>query len=195
VPSEQSRPDVVLARRLFRLRLQRWQRRRLVFVDESGINLSFTPTYGRALRGERVVDDVPAGRWETYSVIAALRSSGIVAPMVLRGAMDTAALRAWVQSTLAPELRQGDIVVWDNLSIHEDPEVAEMIAMRGARLEFLPPYSADLNPIEEAWSKMKSVLRRIGARTLDALLAAVAEALEAISPIDCNGWFRHAGYR
>ena len=165
-----------------------------MFVDESGVHLALTPAYGRAPRGERVVDDVPSHRWETYSVIAALRCTGIVAPMVLRGAVDTAALRAWVQTTLAPELQAGDIVVWDNLRIHEDPEVAEMIAIRGARLEFLPPYSADLNPIEEAWSKMKSVLRRICARTLDALLSGVGEALEAISPSDCHGWFKHAGY-
>ncbi len=172
----------------------RWAMRKLVFIDESGVNLSQTRTEARAPRGERVVDHVPGRRWETYSIIAGLRSTGIVAPMVLPGAMNTESLRVWVQTVLAPELKRGDIVVWDNLGIHTDPDVAAAIAARGARLEFLPPYSPEFNPIEEAWSKMKGILRTAKARTVDALVQAVGEALEAISATDCLGWFKHAGY-
>jgi transposase len=174
--------------------MRRWTPRQLVFVDESGINFALTPTRARAPRGERALDDVPGGHWETYSVVAALRSTGIVAPMMLSGAMNTASLLVWVQEVLAPSLNRGDIVVWDNLRIHKDPEVCTAITSRGARLEFLPPYSPELNPIEEAWSKMKSFLRLAKARTFDALLQALGEALETISPADSAGWFKHAGY-
>ena len=114
--------------------------------------------------------------------------------MVLPGAMNTDALRVWTREVLAPELRPGDLVIWDNLRIHADPEVADSIKTQGARLLFLPPYSPELNPIEEAWSKMKSVLRAIGARAFDALINAVRDALQGITPEDCGGWFRHAGY-
>jgi transposase len=172
----------------------RWAIRKLVFIDESGVNLSQTRTEGRAPRGERVIDHVPGRRWETHSIIAGLRTTGIVAPMVIPGAMNTDSLRVWVQTVLAPELRRGDIVVWDNLGIHTDPDVAAAIVARGARLEFLPPYSPEFNPIEEAWSKMKGILRAAKARTVDTLVQAVGEALEAISPTDCHGWFKHAGY-
>ena len=171
-----------------------WAASKLVFIDESGINLALTRSEARAPRGERVVDYVPGRRWETFSVIAALRTDGIVAPMLLPGAMNTEALRAWVHQVLAPELRRGDIVIWDNLGIHDDPEVRQMIAACGARLEFLPPYSPDLNPIEQAWSKMKAVLRTAGARVSEALLQALDDALTSITSSDCHGWFRHSGY-
>lgn len=174
--------------------MRRWRVPRLVFIDKSGINLAHTPAHARAPRGERVVDYVPGGRWETYSVIAGLRSTGVIAPMMLRGAMNTHALLTWVQDVLAPELLAGDIVVWDNLSIHKDPDVVAAIRAAGARLEFLPPYSPELNPIEEAWSKMEAILRVAKARTLDALLECLGDALEDISHSDALGWFEHAGY-
>jgi transposase len=139
------------------------------------------------------VDHIP-GRRETYSVIAALRSTGVFAPMLLPGAMNTDTLLAWVEQELAPTLRRGDIVVWDNVGFHQSPDVAALVKKRGARIEFLPPYSPDLNPIEEAWSKMKSFLRVAKARAADALVAALDDALSAISAADCTGWFNHAGY-
>jgi len=175
--------------------MRRWPADKLVFIDESGVNLALTRRQAWGPRGERVVDDVPVGRWETYSVIAALREEGVTAPMVLRGAMDTESMRAWVRTQLAPTLRRGDIVVLDNISFHDDQEVAELIARRGARLEFLPPYSPDLNPIEEAWGKVKTILRAAKARVLEALIWALDEGLSATSPQDCQGWFQHAGYR
>jgi transposase len=186
---------VIDARERFQRRMRRWPADKLVFVDESGVNFAMTRSLAWGPRGERVTDDVPAGRWETYSVIAALRAKGVTAPMVLRGAMDTESMRAWVRTELAPTLRRGDIVVLDNVSFHDDPEIAELIGQRGARLEFLPPYSPDLNPIEEAWAKVKTILRAAQARVFDALLWALDEALSAISSQDCQGWFQHAGYR
>lgn len=156
--------------------------------------MALTPARARAPRGERVVDRVPGGAWETYSVIAGLRSSGVIAPMMLRGAMNTDALLAWVRTALVPNLKPGDIVVWDNLRIHRDPEVLGAITATGARLEFLPPYSPEFNPIEEAWSKVKSLLRVAKARAFDDLLTALCDALRSISTADCLGWFCHAGY-
>lgn len=173
----------------------RWDPRKLVFIDESGVNLALTREQAWGPRGERVVDSVPHGRWETYSVIAALRHRGVIAPMLIRGAVDAEVMRAWVRQELAPKLRAGDIVVLDNISVHDDPEVAEAIEARGARLQFLPPYSPDLNPIEPAFGKMKSMLRAAKARVADALVWALDEALSAITPQDCRGWFRHSGYQ
>jgi transposase len=140
------------------------------------------------------MDHVPGNRWETYTIIAGLRSTGIIAPMVIAGAMNTEALRVWVSEVLAPRLRRGDIVVWDNLSIHRDPDVAALIRARGAKLRFLPPYSPEFNPIEEAWSKLKAILRVASARTIAALVVAIGDAFRAISRRDCRGWFTHAGY-
>ena len=108
--------------------------------------------------------------------------------------MNTAALLTWVEVVLAPTLQRGDIVVWDNLRIHSDPEVVSAIRARGARLEFTPPYSPEFNPIEEAWSKMKAIMRAAKARTVGELLEFLGDALRAISPADCRGWFKHAGY-
>ena len=192
--TERDRPDVVEARQRFFRRMLWWHNRSLVFIDESGVNLSQTRAEGRAPRGQRLVDAVPGGRWENYTIIAGLRESGIIAPMMLPGAMNSERLRTWVRKSLAPALKRGDIVVWDNLSIHNDSQVAALIEQRGATLEFLPAYSPDLNPIERAWSKMKTILRKLKARTRDALTNALGTALHAITKQDCLGWFKHSGY-
>jgi len=185
---------VIRAREVFQQRRQRWRKRRLWFVDESGVNLALTRPDAWAPRGERIVDHVPGRRWETFSVIAALSLDGVHAPMLLPGAMNTEAMRVWARESLAPLLQRGDIVIWDNLGIHGDFEVRLAIESTGARLEFLPAYSPDLNPIEHAWSKTKAVLRRLGARTWRHLITAVGDALHAITPADSAGWFRHCGY-
>jgi transposase len=184
---------VIDARDRFRRRMRRWSLERLVFIDESGVNLSETRSHGWAPRGERVADDIPAHR-ETYSIIAALRGTGVFAPMLIAGAMNTDAMLAWVEGVLAPKLRQGDIVIWDNVRFHFAPEVLDAIKKVGARVEFLPPYSPDLNPIEEAWSKTKAFLRVAKARAFDVLIDALGAALRDISRSDCIGWFKHAGY-
>lgn len=163
-------------------------------MDESGVNLALTRTNAWAPRGERIVDQVPGRRWENFSLIAALSLDGVHAPMLLPGAMNTEAMRVWARESLAPLLQSGDVVVWDNLGIHGDFEVRLAIESTGARLEFLPPYSPDLNPIELAWSKTKAVLRRLGARSWRRLVNAVGTALHAITPEDSAGWFRHCGY-
>jgi transposase len=171
-----------------------WVAERLVFVDESGVNLSMTRAEARAPRGERVIDHVPGDRWTNFTIVAGLRLEGITSPMLLAGAMNTESLRAWTINCLCPNLRPNDIVIWDNLSIHADPIVACAIAERGAWLEFLPPYSPDLNPIEKAWSKMKAILRRFGPRSWKRLVATVRRALLAIERTDASGWFAHCGY-
>jgi len=179
---------------VFCQRRQRWRSKRLWFVDESGVNLALTRTSGWAPRGERLVDHVPGRRWETFTLIAALSLDGVHAPLLLPGAMNTEAMRVWTRECLAPLLQRGDVVVWDNLGIHDDFEVRLAVEGAGARLEFLPPYSPDFNPIEQAWSKTKANLRRLGARTWRRLVSAVGDALHAITPTDSAGWFRHCGY-
>lgn len=175
--------------------MRRWRPERLVFIDETGVNVALARAEGRAPRGQRLVDHVPTCRWESYTLIAGLRCEGVLAPMIFPGALNTEALRAWATRFLAPELQPGAIVIWDNLGVHDDVEVRRAIRARGARLRFLPPYSPDLNPIEHAWSKAKRIFRAIRASTFDALVDAAAEALHAISPSDCRGWFKHDGYR
>lgn len=138
------KPDVIRARELFEQRRQRWRKKRLWFVDESGINLALTRANAWAPRGERIVDHVPGRRWENFSLIAALSLDGVHASMLLPGAMNTEAMRVWVRDSLAPLLQSGDVVVWDNLGIHRDFEVRLAIESTGARLEFLPPYSPAL---------------------------------------------------
>jgi transposase len=165
-----------------------------VFIDESGVNTSMTRAEAWAPRNERAVDHVPGRRWESHTVIAALRVDGICAPMVLPGAMNTEALRVWVRDCLCPELRPGDIVIWDNLGIHGDPELEQYIRSRGAALEFLPPYSPELNPIELVWSKVKAILRRLRPRDWNGILAALRQALLAVSSTECLNYFCHAGY-
>lgn len=153
-----------------------------------------TRTCGWAPRGERVVDHVPGRRWETFTVVAGIRDDSVLAPMILPGAMNTDAFRVWVQDCLAPELQRGDTVIWDNLGIHGNAEARWAIESRGARLRFLPPYSPDMNPIELAWSKAKTLLRAAAPRNWKDLVSAVGHALRAISPSDCDGWFSHCGY-
>lgn len=145
-----------------------------------------TRAVARAPRGERIVDHVSGGRWKNFTIIAGLRLDGISAPMLLPGAMNTESLQAWAVDCLCPTLRPNDIVIWDNLNIHADPLIACAIAERGAWLQFLPPHSPNLHPIEKAWMKMKSILRRLGPRSWTRLVAAVRRALLAVEPTDAS---------
>jgi len=153
-----------------------------------------TSTRGRAPRGERLVCPVPHGHWRTTTFLCALRADGLVAPVVLDGAVDGPAFLAWVEQMLAPALRPGDTVVADNLGSHKVAGVREAIEARGASLLHLPPYSPDLNPIELAFSKLKRLLRTAAARTADALCDAVAAALGQFTAAECAGYLRHCGY-
>lgn len=168
--------------------------KRLKFIDEIGTNLGLTRLFGRAAPGARVVEATPGHSGPHYTVVAALGWSGVKAPWVLAGAMDGTAFAAYVELVLAPTLRQGDIIVLDNLSAHKTAHIRQLIEARGARLEFLPPYSPDFNPIELCWSKVKTALRAAKARTLDALLDVLADALRSICRHDIQAWFAHCGY-
>jgi transposase len=168
--------------------------RRLVFIDETGAKTNMTRRYGRAPAGKRVLDHAPSGHWNTTTLIAAMGSRGPLAPLLLEGATDTEVFAAWAEQMLVPALRPGDIVVMDNLSSHKAARIRTLIEGAKAHLLYLPPYSPDLNPIEKMWSKIKALLRGAKARTQEALSQAVANALNAVTHSDIEGWFRHCGY-
>jgi transposase len=165
-----------------------------VFIDESGAKTDMTRTRGRAPRGVRVVEPVPAGHWQTTTMIAAVRTTGPCAAAVVCGATDSDVFRAYVEHVLVPDLRPGDVVVLDNLTPHKATGVAEMIEAAGATLRYLPPYSPDFNPIENMWSKVKQFLRAAAARTRETLADAITAALGTVTAHDCRGFFRHCGY-
>ncbi len=149
---------------------------------------------GRALKGERCRAAVPHGHWKTTTFAAALRVDGMTAPMVLDGPMNRAAFQAYVEQVLVPALRCGDTVIMDNLPAHKGAEVRRAIEAAGATLCYLPPYSPDFNPIENAFSKLKAFLRKVGARTIDELWGVIRDALPRFTPQDCANYFTAAGY-
>jgi transposase len=153
-----------------------------------------TRRYGRALRGQRLVASVPHGHWKTSTFLAALRQDRITAPCVIDGAINGETFRAYVEQFLAPTLAPGDIVIMDNLGSHKVAGVRQAIEATGATLCYLPPYSPDLNPIEQFFAKLKALLRKAAARTVDALHAAVADALNACSASECLNYLAEAGY-
>lgn len=167
---------------------------RLVFVDESGANTQMTRHYGRSPIGQRLVCPVPHGHYQTTTLIAAVRSRGPQAPWLFGGAMDGALFLAWVKQGLVPGLHRGDVVILDNLATHKVAGVREAIEAAGARLEYLPPYSPDFNPIEPMWSKVKQGLKSQEPRNDRQLLKAARIAFAAVTPADCQGFFLHAGY-
>ncbi len=153
-----------------------------------------SPTRGRAPRGERLVCALPHGHWHTTTFLCGLRSTGLVAPLVLDGAINGAAFLAYVEQFLAPTLSRGDVVVLDNLSSHKVSGVREAIEARGATLLYLPPYSPDLNPIELAFSKLKRLLRDAAERTVEALWQTIGSLLDRFSPTECANYIRHCGF-
>ena len=181
-----------------RRRWRVWQRymdpARFVFLDETGASTSMVRRYGWAPRGERLVGAAPHGHWKATTFVAGLRASGVVAPFVLDGPMTGAAFRAYVERVLAPSLSPGDVVVMDNLAAHKVAGVREAIEAVGASVLHLPPYSPDLNPIEQFFSKLKALLRKAAARTKDALWAAVGGALDAFPEAECRNYLAHCGY-
>lgn len=166
-----------------------------MFIDETAVTTKMTRLYGRAPIGERLVAKVPHGHWKTLTLVAALRIDGLTAPYVIDGAMDGPAFLAYVEQVLVPTLNNGDVVFMDNVRTHKVAGVAEAITAVGANLRYLPAYSPDLNPIENAYSKLKGLMRKGGARTVDALTKLVGRSLRGFTPADCRGYFSHAGYR
>lgn len=166
----------------------------LVFVDETWATTNMARRHGRSPRGQRMVASVPHGHWQTSTFVAGLRQDGITAPCVLDGAINGRLFRAWVEQFLAPTLRPGDVVILDNLSSHKVDGVRQAIEARGATMRPLPPYSPDLNPIEQTFSKLKAHLRRIAARTRETLWASMAQVLETITPTECRNYIANSGY-
>ena len=170
---------------------------RLVFLDECGMLTNMARLYGRSPRGTRAPGSVPCGRWERLSVLGALGQNGMVASMSIQAATDGAVFCAYLEQVLLPELqrtRPDAVIVMDNLGAHKTPEVRAFLGRSGFLYRYLPPYSPDLNPIELAWAKLKAVLRKAAARTVEDLHQALGPALDAITAQDARGFFRHAGY-
>jgi len=182
------------ARAAWRERVKGIDPARFVWVDETGSNLGMTPRFSRAPRGERAVGSAPRNRGINRTLVTSLSLEGAGPGLLLEGSLTGAAFDAYVRHVLAPTLRPGQIVVVDNLSAHHGESARAAIEARGAELWFLPAYSPDLNPIEEAFSKLKELLRRAAARTHEALAAAIWAALKVITPQDALGWFSHGGY-
>jgi transposase len=182
-------------RQAYREQIRRQAADEFVIVDESGTNLNLTPLYARAPRGQRAYGAVPRNTPPNTTLIAALTTAGMGPAMLLEGATDTVAFEAYVEAFLTPSLAPGQVVVMDNLSAHKSTRVRTLIEARGCVLWYLPAYSPDLSPIEHAFSKLKTSLRRAAARTHEALEQAIARALDEITPTDARGWFAHCGYR
>jgi transposase len=165
-----------------------------VFIDETWASTKMARTCGRAPRGKRLRAAVPHAHWKTTTFVAGLRSTGMMATLVLDGPINGAAFQAYVEQVLAPELNPGDVVVMDNLSSHKGAGVREAIEAAGAELLYLPPYSPDFNPIENAFAKLKALLRKAAERTVRGLWAAIGTAAAAFSPQECANYFAAAGY-
>lgn len=165
-----------------------------MFLDETWATTAMARTHGRAPRGQRLICPIPAGHWHTTTFLCGLRANGLIAPLVLDGAINGAAFLAYVEQFLAPALRPGDVVILDNLGSHKVAGVRESIEARGAFLRYLPAYSPDFNAIELAFSKLKRLLRTEVACTVDALWGAFARLLNHFSPGECARYLRHCGY-
>lgn len=186
---ERDTPRVQKQRRVFRKKMATVAPERLVFVDETGTTTAMGRTYGRAPAGERVQATAP-GAWNNVTLISGLRTSGVVAPMALPGATDRAVFETYVEHVLVPELRPGDVVIWDNLSPHKSASARAAVEAVGARVEPLPVYSPDLSPIEEMFSKIKEGLRSIAARSIEKVIDAMGQALHKVTQHDVFGWFQ-----
>lgn len=167
---------------------------RLVFIDETWASTNMARRHGRCPRGERLQVGVPHGHWKTTTFVGALTLRGFIAPWVLNGPINADAFETYVEKVLVPELRKGDIVVMDNLSSHKGSGVRTLIEAAGAQLRYLPPYSPDLNPIENAFSKLKAMLRKAAERTMDGLWTQIGRLLDLFLPDECKNYFTAAGY-
>ena len=167
---------------------------RLIFLDETWATTNMTAHWGRSPKGERCLGYAPGGHWHTTTFVCALSSEALLAPLVLDGPINGDAFVAWVEQFLLPQLREGDIVVMDNLSSHKVAGVRRAIEGVGASVRYLPPYSPDLNPIKMAFSKLKTLIRKAAARTYDQLWAAVGQVCDLFSDEECYNYFKAAGY-
>lgn len=192
--SERDTPRVQALRAEYHVAMVEFIAKHLKFLDESGVHLGFTRLYGRAAPGTRVVEATPYQPSEKWTLVAALGLQSIDAPWVLPGNMTGEAFEVYVRQVLAPTLQPNDVVVLDRLPAHRVAGIEQLIQARGARLQFLPPYSPDFNPIERCWNKIKTILRSLKARTAEALLEAIKTALASITDRDARAWFEFCGY-
>jgi transposase len=193
--AEQDRPDVAEAREEWRASQPDLNPEHLVFIYETGAKTNMVRLYGRAPRGRRLKASAPHGHWMTTTFVGALRCDTIAAPCVFDGPMNAACFLAYVEQFLAPALREGDVVVMDNLPAHKVAGVREAIERTGATLRYLPPYSPDFNPIEQAFAKFKASLRKAAARTFEDLSKAITQALADFKQQECANYIANSGYR
>ena len=192
--AEQERPDVAEARTVWKADQPFLDPARLVFIDETGTSTNMARLRGRARRGHRVVGRVPWGHWKTMTFVAGLRHDAITAPFVIDKAMTAVIFIEYVRQCLVPTLRPGDIVVMDNLPAHKNAAVRQIIEAAGAELRYLPPYSPDLNPIEQAFAKLKAHLRKAQERSIDTLWPRIGKLLDLFQSNQCANFFVNAGY-
>src|ERR1035437_6967875 len=192
--TEQDRPDVAMARSVWKARQGLLDPARLVFIDETGTSTNMARLRGRCRRGQRLIGKVPHGHWKITTFVAALRHDAITAPFVIDEPMTGEIFRVYLERCLVPTLKPGDIVVMDNLAAHKNDEVRRIIEAAGAQLRYLPPYSPDLNPIEMAFAKLKAHLRKAAERSIPALWDRIGSILDLFSPRECLNFFNHAGY-
>jgi len=165
-----------------------------VFLDESSINIDMTRLYARGARGQRVYDYVPDTRWKAMSIISSLRLNGQTESLVYKDSLTGDFFKQWLKEALCPTLKNGDILIMDNLSCHKVKGVRELVENAGAQLRYLPPYSPDFNPIEKMWSKIKAILRKLKCRSEKRLFDGIREAFLQVSKFDVLGWFNSSGY-
>ncbi|WP_245435564.1 IS630 family transposase [Microvirga calopogonii] len=195
--SEQDRSDVRQAREHWHAKRQprmRQEPHRLVFLDETGTSTKMTRLRGRCLKGQRLYAKAPFGHWLTQTFVVGLRYCGLTAPWVIDGPMTRQIFETYVETQLAPTWSKGDVVILDNLAAHKSEKAAECLKQRGAWFLFLPPYSPDMNPIEQLFAKLKALLRKAEARTFDALWRAIGEICDGVEPEECRNYFTAAGY-
>ena len=192
--SEQDRPDVARRRVRWKTHQSKLDPERLVFIDETWAKTNMTRSHGRCLRGKRLLAKVPHGRWRTLTFLAALRSDRIDAPCVLDGPINGQSFLAYVEQFLVPTLKSGDIVIMDNLGSHKGQAVRRALRAIGAKLFFLPPYSPDLNPIEQVFAKLKTLLRKADERTVETTWQRIGTLLDRFTPDECANYLTHAGY-
>ena len=192
--AEQERPDIAAARALWKAGQPALDPKRLVFIDETGTATNMARLRGRAQRGRRVIGRVPWGHWKIVTFVAALRQGEITAPFVIDRAMTSAIFVEYVRQCLVPTLSPDDIVVMDNLQPHKNAKVRELIEAAGAELRFLPAYSPDLNPIEQAFAKLKAHLRKAQERSIETLYQRIGALLDLVQPAECANFFANSGY-
>lgn len=195
IADERERGDVALARWLWRRDQQTIEPERLVFIDETGSATNMAPRYGWGPRGERVMGRAPHGRWHTTTFVGGLTTNGFIAPFVIPCPMDRTIFETWIERCLVPELPKRAVVVMDNLSSHKGARVRELIERAGGEVLYLPPYSPDLNPIEQAFAKLKHLLRATRRRTTEDLGNEIGSLLDRFKPTECANYIANSGYR